>query len=580
MVLASSCTKNFDYNFNEDMPSDQPGGNTGPGGQGGGGQMGDGSADLGELTSFDVNINKVSLSETENIPADDEDFIENAIGSFNDTIFINYSNSSATITGDDAGVAKTNGADVVVNSKKSNVYILSGTTTNGRFKLYSEKKSAIILNGVSITNQTGAAINIQTKKRTFLVVNDGTENMLKDGSTYTIEYENDTTAEKQKGTYYSKSQTIISGKGLLSVYALNNHGICTKDYLRIRKNTNIYVNCTSAEGNCIKCDDDSEGGGITIEGGVLNLDNSATAGKGISSDGRVTINGGRVTAICTGTGMFDTEEQDASGAAGIKSDSLFTLNDGTLYLKSTGAGGKGINGDTDLHFNGGKAYVLTTGGVYSYGSGRTQYTSDPKGIKADGIIYLAGSALMVRTAGTQEGPEGIESKSAIVMSGGDVKVYSTDDCINASSNITITGGSIYAYSTSNDAIDSNGTIDINGGTIFAFGTNQPEAGIDCDEHKFSVTGGTIFGIGGTTSSPTSSSCTQPCYILSNQSVTAGTTYLLSSSSTQILSFSMPRTYSGATILLSCPSFSIGNSYKWGNTSFTISSMVNSTGQRF
>ncbi len=50
------------------------------------------------------------------------------------------------------------------------IYELKGSTTNGFFKVYGAKKQAIVLNGVSITNPDGAALNNQNKKRTFIVV--------------------------------------------------------------------------------------------------------------------------------------------------------------------------------------------------------------------------------------------------------------------------------------------------------------------------------------------------------------------------------------------------------------------------
>lgn len=592
MLLAVSCEKNNNDWQTPDVPTDPDGGG---GGMNPGGQGGDGSADLGELTSFDVSIDKSALTETETIPTDNDDYVENNQADFSNTIYICYKDNSVTVTGDTDGEVSLNGADVTVNAQKANIYVLSGTTSDGRFKLYSEKKSQVRLNGVSITNNDGAAINIQTKKRTYLIVCDGTENTLRDGTSYVTEYESDSTEEKQKGTYYSKSQTIISGSGQLNVYANCRNGIAVKDYLRIRKNTNIYVCCTSSEGHCVKCENSTEGEGIIIEGGVLNLENSASGGKGISSDGEITINGGRLTAICTGNGLYDTESQESTGAACIKSDGIFTLNSGELHLKATGTGGKGINGDTDMHFNGGSAYIVTTGTAYTYstmgnqggqsgmgpgggggmpGGDSSSNGTKPKGIKCDSTIFLSGTNLMVRTTGTQEGSEGIESKTNIQMSAGDVKIYAADDAMNATTDITIAGGTLYAYATNNDGVDSNGTMTISGGTAYAFGTTQPEEGFDCDQNRFTITGGTIFGIGGTTSTPTSSVCKQPSVIITSQSVTAGSNYTLASQDgSTLLSISMPRTYSGATILLSHPSFAVGSTYTWGSKSFTLTSMV-------
>lgn len=113
----------------------------------------------------------------------------------------------------------------------------------------------------------------------------------------------------------------------------------------------------------------------------------------------------------------------------------------------------------------------------------------------------------MRTTGG-EGSEGIESKNVMTINGGDIAVYAYDDCLNASNNITINGGSVYCYSTGNDGVDSNGTLTITGGTVVASGTTSPEDGFDCDQNTFKITGGTVLGIGGGTSTPTANSCIQ------------------------------------------------------------------------
>ena len=589
MITFSSCLKNDNdwYNNNTD-PVGPGGGGDVPGG--GGGSV---SADLGELTSFDVSFNDAVITESEAVSADDEDFVENS--SFNNTIKIAYNGNSVIITGDNDGCVTAVGANVVVNAAKANVYELSGSTTDGRFKIYSDKKFQIKLNGVSITNPTGAAINVQSKKRAFLTIADGTENVLTDGAEYVAKDSLEGT-EKQKGTYYSKGQTIINGSGKLTINANSKHGIDTKDYLHIRKNTNIRINATA--GNCIKSEDDdtAEGIGIQMDGGVLNLSCSSTAGKGLSSDGNITINGGRLTAICTGDGEWDgndAEVLDVSGAAGIKADGALKINEGELWLKSTGKGGKTINGDSLIQVNGGKIRAITTGQAYTYTYQGTTYDTNPKGIKTDQTIEITGGDVMVRSTGISEGSEGIESKEHLIISGGDVKVYAADDAMNCgygsesarkngktsnAGKIIIKGGTILCYSTGNDAIDSNGTITVSGGTIYAFGTTAPEGGMDCDQNTFTITGGTIMSFGGDSSTPSSSASTQCSVVLRSQSLTSGTTYKLTdSSSTVLASVEMPRSYSGAVVLLTSPSFVKGSTYQFGNTSFTLNSMVNISG---
>ena len=128
----------------------------------------------GDVTTFTIALNKNALAESVNVDANDDDYIENS--TFDKTITITFSTSSqAAVSGDDAGIVTVNGNDVTVNNTSDLVikYVLTGETSDGFFKLYSERKQAIVLNGVSITNPDGAAINNQSKKRTFIVLNDG-----------------------------------------------------------------------------------------------------------------------------------------------------------------------------------------------------------------------------------------------------------------------------------------------------------------------------------------------------------------------------------------------------------------------
>lgn len=499
---------------------------------------------LGELTSFTVVLDATALSEEETIDETDEDYIEN--NTFSSTIAISWGGGSATVSGEVSGVSiEVNGADVVVTSSVKGVnYVLSGSTSEGMFKLYSEKKYQLTLGGVSITNSDGPAINLQSGKRAYVVLTEGTVNTLKDGTSYAE------SEEDQKGTFFSEGELLFSGSGQLRVFSNTKNGIVSDDYIKFRPGNNIYVCSTSGHG--IKANDD-----IIVNGGVINVETSAQAAKGMKSDLLVTINGGRTTLITTGDGEYDTEESDTKGAAGIGTDADFEMNGGSLYCMSTGAGGKGIKADGQITFNGGTVRILTTGSTYSYSSA----SSKAKGIKADGAIAVNGGDIMVRTTG-DSGSEGIESKSTITIGGGQTAVYSVDDAINSKSHMYLKGGNVFAWATSNDGIDANGNLYVQGGTTVAYGTSSPECGVDANEeggYHLIISGGTLVAVGGGTSYPYSTS-TQPSIVYGG-SVSAGTTLALSSSDANVLAFSMKRTYGGtACFLLTSPSLSKESAY--------------------
>ncbi len=505
---------------------------------------------LSDLTSFDIAIDKTALSETETVPADGDeadDYIENS--TFSNEVKIAFDGTSATVSGDVEGVTvTTSNADVIVKSSAKKMhYIVSGTTSDGFLKIYSDYKFELELNGVNITNPDGAAINIQSKKRGFIVLADGTTNTLTDGT----KYNDKTDDEDMKACFFSEGEMLFSGSGSLDVYGNCKAGIRSDDYVMFRPGNNVYVKTTA--GNGVKAND-----AIYIKGGVINVETSAAASKGLSSDGLVQIDGGRTTVITTGTGALDDDGTDVSGCAGVKADSTFVMNAGSLLCKSTGAGGKGVSTDQDMTINDGTIRIITTGKQYTYGS----LDTSPKGLKSKGEMNIKGGDIMVRCTGG-EGSEGIESKTTMNISGGKIMAYCYDDAINSSAAMTISGGYIFAMGTNNDGIDSNSTLTVTGGVVIACGTTVPEDGFDCDENTFTVTGGTMIGIGGGTSTPTESACTQPVSIIGGSSISSGQYITVADNSgNNILAFKVPRDYTqqGYTLLVSSPKMTKGNSY--------------------
>ena len=454
----------------------------------GGQTMGGSSATTGELASFDVAIDKATAEPTSVATAyfpDEEDILEN--NEFTTEIAIDLSNPVAKT---ENGVEVTvNGGHVTANhgSTKKICYVVSGTTANGSFTVIGDKKYAVKLNGVNITNPDSAALNLLSGKRAFVVLADGTTNTLTDG-----------TGGSQKGALYCKGKLLFNGSGSLSVTGNTNNGIHSADYIAFNKGNNIYVKSTVNHG--IKAND-----GVFINGGILNVEVSATAAKGINCESHIIVNGGRTTVLTTGNGIYDTDDQEAKGAAGIKADSTLTVNGGELWLKSTGSGGKGINVDMEATFNGGSVYIVTTGSQFKSNND----TSSPKGIKVDGNLTITGGKIWVRTSGNNG--EGIETKSALTITGGEVASYAYDDAINSKGDMTISGGYVYAQGQHNDGLDANGNCYIKGGTVYAICSGQPEVAIDANTEggkKLYVTGGTIVALGGLENG---SSLSQSCY---------------------------------------------------------------------
>lgn len=471
-------------------------------------------------------------------------------------------------------------------------YILSGVTNNGSVKIYGEYKFGLVLNGTGITNPSGAAINIQCGKKITVTVVGQTNNRLIDGATY-----NYVDGEDMKGTFFSEGQLNFYGSGSLEVRGKNKHAICTDDYFRVYEG-NIYVKeaasdaihakdyvtieggtiTTRSEGDGIDCDGYIEVNGGKLEivttaqkghaiksGEYITIDNCelmditvyGEASKGFNSKGDIHVVNGDIKINTAGNAIWETDEADISSSAGMKCDGNMTIDNGNITLLSTGKGGKGINVDGTLTINDGTISVTTTGDQYAYN--RNNDTA-AKGIKSDGNLTVNGGSITIRTYKTEA--EGLESKAILTITNGTVDIEAYDDCINASNHIQIDGGYVYCKSTTNDAIDSNGTFNVTDGVVIAAGASSPEGGIDCDQSRFSITGGTVIGIGGDTSSPTASACTQPSVVYKSSIANIPIIHIKNSSDgSEVLTFKLPKTYSQSmTMMFSSPKMQPNTSY--------------------
>ena len=499
-------------------------------------------------------------------PSSDDD-ISNT--TFKGRITITYSETGdASVEGDKYGYVSVDGNKVTVNNTGGEVliYELTGTTSNGFFKVYGAKKQAIVLNGASITNPDGAALNNQNKKRTFIVVS-GT-NKLSDGAsaTYTKEGEED-----QKAVLFSEAQLIFSGSGLLTVNALNAQDkscIASDDYIRLMDNPTIKVNAGSSAGHGFKGKDY-----VQLSNGTLVVSVAAAMKKGITSDDYVLVEGGTHMVTVTGGVAYDEEDAEYSGTAGVKADNYFAMTGGSLTIKNTGDGGKGINAGSydfdaenhtlsDSYISGGTLTVTTTGrevnDVSAKGIKIGWVTKEGSGDRAKvtgnaGKLVISGGTIVVNSTNG----EGLEVKGDLVFDGGETHVTSaSDDAINCQGDLTVNNGFVYAFSSGNDAMDSNGNTNLNGGYVMAICTRgAPEVAIDANTEEgkklYINAGATVVAYGGLEGGY---SAAQSVYSMSG---TAGAWNALHDGKSFIAAFKAPSNISS--VIVSAPSLS--NGYK-------------------
>ena len=464
-------------------------------------------------SSFETSIVAAGTAAATHYDFGDADTSDDNISNttFDRIISIVFGGSKASVSGDANGIVTVDGNHVTVNNTTSEVivYDLSGTASDGFFKLYSSKKQAIRLSGLGLTNPSGAAVNNQSKKRTFVIVEGS--NALADGVSYTATPD----GEDEKAAFFSEGQLIFCGSGSLVVKASGKAGVTSDDYVRFMASPTVKV--TTSAGHAVRGKD-----AIIVTAGEITAATSANMKKGFTSDSLVRFEGGKTVISVSGSAAYDSEDSEYTGSAGIKADKLFEMLDGTLAITNSGTGGKGISGDGPGYFKGGVVSVVTTGSNYGRsssgfgpgghpGSGSSNSNSvSAKGIKFDGNLYFSGGSVSVSC----KSHEGIESKGTIDITGGVIFSQSGDDAINAASHLTISGGYVCAWSTGNDGIDANGNCYLKGGMVYAIGSGSPEVAVDANTeggYRLYVQGGTLVAIGGLENG---ASLSQKCYSVS------------------------------------------------------------------
>ncbi len=337
------------------------------------------------IISFLLPILSNCVTKLPELPKDiDSDFVEDH--TFDTSILIIFDENSVTATPSnlsDITITITNG-HILVNSQRKNVeYILSGTTNNGSFKLYSTSKCKLTLDNVNIVSSNSPAINIQTRKSIFVHLADNSENTLSDKDPYTL-----VELEDAKGTFFSEGQLIFSGTGSLQVTSKQAHGIITDDYIYIRSGE-IRVNEAVKDGISAKDH-------ITIDGGDIYL---SVSDDGISCrQGYIIINDGTITILSMDEGIvagYDPETDEV--VAGVVPD--ITINGGTISITTYGERGHGIKSVGLITFNNGNTTIVTNGE------------------KSDGIDCDGGT---------------------VTVNGGTLNITASDDCMNTTP--VLTGG--------------------------------------------------------------------------------------------------------------------------------------------
>ena len=273
----------------------------------------------------------------------------------------------------------TNGQDITISS--AGVYVLSGEASNMTVYVEAGKddKVQLVLDGVSVTNESFPVIYIKSADKVFITTN--ADNTLSVTGTFVSDGNTNT-----DGVIFSKSDLTLNGTATLTVSSTDN-GIVGKDDLKITGGTYV-INVAS---KAIEANDS-----IRIADGVLYLtagtdglhaENNEDASKGYIyiGGGSLTITAGDDAIRATTVVQTDGGSIAITAAEGIEA-TYIQFNAGTISIQ---ASDDGVNAaykssayTPTLEINGGEITV-------SMGSG------DTDGIDSNGNIIVNGGTVSV-----------------------------------------------------------------------------------------------------------------------------------------------------------------------------------------
>jgi len=368
----------------------------------------------------------------------------------------------------DSATANAEGVSVdgsLITISAAGAYVLSGSLNNGTILVDApeDAKVQLVLSGATVTAQDNAAIYVKQADKVFLTLAEGTENTLANGGDYSA------AEEGVDAAVFSRCVLTLNGSGNLTVNAASGHGIVCKDDLVITGGSYTLT----AAGHGMEGKDS-----LAVCGGSLTI----TAGGGSAAVTMKTadsMGGFHGTWGAWGDAQqADTDTADTPGK-GLKSDGSITITGGSFLLDTA---------DDALH----------AGGDLSISGGSFDISTADDALHADGNVLLTGGSFSIPYC--YEGVEGL----TITLEGGEFDITATDDGFNAadptqgettpgaantSSYIIVNGGTV-SVTSGGDCFDSNGDLTLNGGTLNLVCNGNGNTALDCDG-TFTNNGGDV-----------------------------------------------------------------------------------------
>ena len=467
--------------------------------------------------------------------------------------------SSSEVTIDLSNPTATDGvtvSDGVITITKAGNYRLSGTY-EGQVKVEAADSDMVrlILDNATITNSTGAAINVVEADEVVIYTASGTTNTVSDGSSYS-----DTASGSPDAAIYSKSDLTLAGEGTLKVEGKYEEGIHTTDGLVIASgtlevtaaNTGIkgkdYVDIldgtvtVTATKDGIKATNDTDGnrGWVRLSGGTVNI---SAGDDGFKAERVLEISGGTLNITESNEGIEAQYINILDGTVNVtSSDDGINASYSTTSTSSTST--------TSTESTSSSTTQTTQTSQTSQTAQNTQSGQPAQGNAAQGGQGGQGGQ---PPAGGQA-PSGNMGQPPAGGGGG-----GTFEVVDAT--INIAGGTV-TVNANGDGIDSNGTATLSGGTLVV---NGPFTGgnTSLDTNGDLLLNGTtvVAGNSGDMFEAPASSSTSGYVKLTNLSnISSGTTIQVADSSGKVVANYKVTNSNTALILVSSANITKGQSY--------------------
>lgn len=328
------------------------------------------------------------------------------------------------------------------------VYVISGTLDDGMIIVNTPDtaKLQLVFDGANINSASSAALYILEADKVFVTLEEGTENVLSNGGTFTAIDDSNI-----DGALFSRQDLTINGSGSLTVTSPAGHGIVCKDDLVFTGGT-----CTVTSASHGLDVNDS----IRITGETTLVIDAGKDGMHAENDedsslGFVYISGGNI-------------EIEAEGD-GISSGAYMQILDGVFQIT---AGGGSENGSSESSDSWGR---FQGGG----GPGRTDQRGDSADMERPGggdpagqtalsdISEQAASDEMEQgdaSADSSTSMKGLKAAGSLAISGGNFTIDSADDSIHSNMSVTVSGGT-FEIASGDDAVHAEETLSVMAGVI-------------------------------------------------------------------------------------------------------------------